>query len=384
MNFDLTDSQKEMKKNLGQWLNQEWGDFFPSPQGEIIGLREMTRTFLQKLGRTGYYLETGLNPKLSSQSPFSEALSGVSLAEELARFSPSLCLSLEQSTRLFGWLISRYGTDRQREELLLPLQQGTILGAVALSESLGNFPEKEMKTQGQKQGDGTRVTGRKMQVINAPLADWLAVPARVEDQWAIFFIKPDQEGLSIGSPQKTLGLNAITLADIILNHCLVPEDRIMGPFAEPTPLVELQIRSNLITSTVSLGIMDRTFQEAKKIAAESREGSKPPRAYQEISFKLAEMFTLLQTSQWMLYRAAWMLEANVSGASTVAAAAKVFVTEAAETVAREAMQVLAGEGYLAGNRVEEGYRDARFGPVAGETSEVLRMRIADECLARYR
>jgi alkylation response protein AidB-like acyl-CoA dehydrogenase len=85
----------------------------------------------------------------------------------------------------------------------------------------------------------------------------------------------------------------------------------------------------------------------------------------------------------MLYRAAWMLEARMSEAETVAAAAKVFITESAEEVTRGALQIMGIEGYQSGHDLEECFRDARLGPVAGETSEVLRMRIADDCLARY-
>lgn len=47
-----------------------------------------------------------------------------------------------------------------------------------------------------------------------------------------------------------------------------------------------------------------------------------------------------------------------------------------EEVARAAMQIMAGEGYLSNNKIEACFRDTRFGPVAGDTSEVLRMRIA--------
>ncbi len=384
MDFDLTDTQKELKKNLIHWLKQESPGLIPTTPGDLKAQQEVTRRFLQGLGRTDYYLQTGLDPDQTQNGPFSESLTWVFLAEELARFSPSLLVSIEYSTRLFGWIISRYGKARHLQEFLPPLQKGTLLGALAMAESSQNFPEKEIKTLGQKEGNSFRVSGRKKQVINAPMADCLAVTGKINENWAVFLIRSDQEGLSVGEPQKTLGLNGLARSDITLNHCLVPEDQVIGPFSTPDFLAELQTRSNLIVTTASLGVMDRAFWAAKKYATESQDGPKPLRAYQTISFKLAEMFTLFQTSQWMLYRTAWMLEAQVAGAETMAAATKVFVTEAVESVAQEAMQIMAGEGFLAGNAVEECYRDARFGPISGDTSEVLRLRIADDCLAKYR
>ena len=63
--------------------------------------------------------------------------------------------------------------------------------------------------------------------------------------------------------------------------------------------------------------------------------------------------------------------------------AKVFAAEASEKVASMAMQIMAGQGYLSGNIMERGYRDAKYAAVAGTTSERARMAIADDLLKRY-
>ena len=384
MDFDLTDRQKEMKKELSDWLKREVQDYRPLPRKETRNLGEQNRTLLQKLGELQFYLPLGTDPSECKKSPYTDVLSWVLLGEELAKANPSLFLSIEQSTRLFGWIIARYGNEKQIQEFLIPLQKGRSIGAVALAESSGNFPEKEIRTEGQKEGDSYRLFGRKRQVINAPLADWLAVTAKTQGQWAVFLVKPGQGGLTIGEPLKTLGYKDLVMSEVNLDQCLVPEDRVIGPFTDLAPLTELETRTNLMIAVSSLGVMARALQGAKKYAGESQDNGKPAQTYQEIRFKLAEMFSLWQTSQWMLYRAAWLLETRAQEAETVIAAGKVFVTEAAEVVAREAMQIMAGEGYWAGNEIEECFRDARFGPVAGETSECLRMRIADDCLAKYR
>lgn len=384
MNFDLTDSQKRTKKDLAEWLKQELQSPVPPRTKDLAPPKDQTRSFLEKLERLNFYIPMGIDPKDCQGSPYAEALTWVLLGEELAQASPTLFLGIEQSSRLFGWLIARYGNKKQIQEILVPLHQGQIIGALAQRESSGNFPGKEVLTEGQKREAFYKVTGKKHQVVNAPIADWLAITGKTDGQWAVFLIKSGQQGLKIGQPLETLGFKGLTMAEVTLDQCLVPEDQIIGPFPQSALLDELRTRLNLITTTASLGIMIRAFRGAKKVAGESQEDLKPAMAYQEIRFKLAEMFSLLQTSQWLVYRAAWMLEAQAPEAETVAAAAKVFITEAAETVAREAMQITGQEGYLTGNEIEACYRDARFGPVAGETSECLRMRIAEDCLGKYR
>ena len=384
MNFDLTAAQKEIKKDLGLWLKEEAEVLEALSQQDPKGLEAAHRSFLKKLARKDYYFQVGLNPEEARKNPFADILNWIFLGEELAKVSPSLFMALECSTRLFGWLIARYGHESHLQELLNPLQQGLLLGALAMDESSRNFPGQEVLTIGQKEGEGYRVNGHKKQVINAPVADWLAVTGKVEGQWAVFLVKADREGLLKGEPQRTFGFDGLGLSNITFNQCLVPQEQILGLFSRPDFLTELRTRTNLILTVASLGIMDRALQGAKHYVSETPDGSKPLRAYQSISFKLAEMFTLWQTSQWMVYRTAWMLETRAAGAETMAAATKVFVTEAAETVAKEAMQIMAGEGVLAGHIIEECYRDARFGPVFGETSEVLRMKIADDCLGKYK
>lgn len=384
MNFDPTDPQKMMKKDLAEWLKQALQGSVPQPKKDPANSKEQILAFLKKLERLKFYLPIGVDPKGCQGSPYAKALTWVLLGEELAQASPALFLGIEQDIRIFGWLLARYGSEKQIEEFLVPLQQGQLIGTLAHRESPGHFPGKEVATVGQKKGAFYQVTGKKQKVINAPIADWLAITGKADDQWAVFLIKSDQQGLKIGEPLETLGFRDLPMAEVTLARCLIPEDRVIGPFTHPAFLDELRTRVNLIATTASLGIMIRAFRGAKDYAGESRGDLRPAMAYQEIRFKLAEMFSLLQSSQWMLYRSAWMLEALAPEAETVAAAAKVFITEAAETVAREAMQITGQEGYVTGNEIEECFRDARFGPVAGETSECLRMRIAEDCLKKYK
>jgi alkylation response protein AidB-like acyl-CoA dehydrogenase len=99
-----------------------------------------------------------------------------------------------------------------------------------------------------------------------------------------------------------------------------------------------------------------------------------------VSFKLAEMLTLLQTAQLLAYRAAWMEETGDREAAVLAHCAKVFCTESAEKVASYALQIMGGQGYISGNPAEEGYREAKYLQIAGTSSEISRMKIADKVL----
>ena len=92
---------------------------------------------------------------------------------------------------------------------------------------------------------------------------------------------------------------------------------------------------------------------------------------------------MVQTSQFLCRRGAWMISKGDMEGPTLANCAKVFCSEACEEIANKAMQIMAGAGYISGNPVERGYRDSKFAAIAGVTNEVSRMNIADFLLTKY-
>jgi alkylation response protein AidB-like acyl-CoA dehydrogenase len=126
--------------------------------------------------------------------------------------------------------------------------------------------------------------------------------------------------------------------------------------------------------------MQAAFQAAKTYANEHRTGGKPIIAYQEVAFKLAEMLTLLQTSQLLAYRAAWTADTDAGKAPSLTLCAKVFCTEAAEKVASAALQILAGSGFTSGNVAERAYRCAKYGQIAGTSTEIARVKLGDAAM----
>jgi alkylation response protein AidB-like acyl-CoA dehydrogenase len=96
------------------------------------------------------------------------------------------------------------------------------------------------------------------------------------------------------------------------------------------------------------------------------------------------MLTLQQTAQLLTYRAGWMYSNADPETTTLVHCAKVFSAEASERVSNLAMQIMAGQGYVWGNIVERAYRESKYAALAGTTSELARMAIAEDLLARYR
>lgn len=375
MNFDFGEQEKAFCRKIKELFDWECRTALAKlTEGEIPEICERVRGWLGKLGKAGY-LSIGMENSKNS-------VNLAAVQECLASFSPSLFLSVEVSARVFGRFLSDYGTTQQKSELLPPLEAGGIIGAVGLSEGGMSIENHAMNTAGVPTEEGVLVLGSKNHVVNAPIADWLAVVGSVNHRAAVFLVQRGAKGLVIGERLTTLGYQDMLISPILLENCQVPSKFVVGPFEEDAPIKALRRWEDQILTVAALGQMQRSFDTALKYAKTHHSGGKPIIAYQEIGFKLSEMLTVFQTAQLLAYRAAWMAENEDGEAHILSHCAKVFCTESAEEVASKAIQVLGIHGFVGGNPAEESYRDAKYLQVAGTSTEISRMKIGDGVLER--
>ena len=373
MNFDFKDKEIAIRKKLGGLFDSDSRAALEKLEDEEIQqIRDHILHWLMKLGQKGY-LALGLENRKDS-------VSLLAAQETLATISPSLFLSVEVTARLFGRLVASFGTPEQKNKILPHIKEGRLIGAVALSEtgmSIGNAP---MDTSALSMDGGFQVDGAKGHVVNAPVADWIAVAGNWEEDIVFLLIRKDADGLYMGERLSTLGYNGTTISPISLENCFVQSNAVIGPLKEENLLKTLRMWEDQILTAGSLGLMHRSFDTARAYAKDHESGGKPIIFYQEVGFKLAEMLTLLHTAQLLAYRAAWMVETGDREAGVLVHCAKVFCSESAEEVTSSALQILGGKGYVQGNPAEEGYRNAKYLRIAGTSSEISRMKIADEVL----
>jgi alkylation response protein AidB-like acyl-CoA dehydrogenase len=371
MDFDLTAADRDLRKKLKGLFDS---DLKEDPDRLESGAPDRTREILLNWSRAlaGIgYLDIGLDDSKNS-------VALTTAQEVLAALSPPLFLSVEVNVRLFGRLIARYGTEEQRSEILPGLKRGDLLGTVALSERNMSTENNPMETRAIREEGGFRISGSKGHVVNALASDWFAVAGETGDRPAIFLVKRGAEGLSVGKRLPALGYHAALISPVSLEHCRVWST--MGPFENGLPLEDLRTWEDQILTAAALGQMQRAFDAALHHAKTHHSGGKPIIAYQEIGFKLAEMLTLLQTAQLLAYRAAWMAESGDRESGLLVHCAKVFCTESAEKVSSQALQILGIEGFLRGNPAEASYRDGKYLQVAGTSTEISRMKIAENLL----
>jgi len=378
MNFEWTEAEQEIKPKLAALFDEDSVlELEALERADLSELKNTTSRYLGRLAEIGY-LAIGVGPGGRERT-----LAMVAAQEDLALASGSLFLAVEASARLFGGLLAGFGDPESIRDVAEPLAKGEIIGAVALSEAEKAEAPAGSVTSALPDGGEYVVTGRKSYVTNGPIADWIAVSGEIQGRPAIFLVEPGLPGVTMGPRFETLGYKGLAVSSLALNEVRIPRARVLGPFDDDAGPARLRVIQDLVLTVASVGLSRRTTAEAKDYAQSHQRGGRPVFKYQEVRFKIAEMLTWTQSAQLLLYRAGWHYSVNHPEAETVLQCAKVYCAEAAEQVATLAMQVMAGRGYISGNPVERAYREAKFAGVAGTTSEVARMAVADEMLRKH-
>jgi alkylation response protein AidB-like acyl-CoA dehydrogenase len=374
MNYDFSEKEFTFFIELHGLLTQ-FAEGKNLDDNDLSASESNIREVLTRLAETPY-LKLALEPV----DGFSGLLALTGAWEVIAGISPSLYISVESSTRMFGRIVSEWGNDSQKAKWLPEITSGKSLGAVGLSEATMNIDNDPLTTQGVADGGSIEINGHKQYVVNGPIADWFAIAGTMDGSPAIFMVEKGAPGLMIEDRMTTFGYGGTAISGIRLEKCRIPADQVIQPPAGQNCLATLRLWENQILIGASLGIMKASFESAKNYAKSHKTGGKPIIAYQEIGFKLSEMLTLFQTSQLFAFRTAWTSDNDPKEADTLTLCAKVFCTEAAEQVTSEAMKILGGSGYLSGNSVEHSYRCAKYGQIAGTSTEIARVKIGDTAL----
>ena len=374
MNFEWNESQQALRTTLENFVKDR--PDIP-PQADLAALEGYDRNLLEALVEMGY---TRLAGNMNTREELCDWLAG---AEVVAGLGADVFVSLEVTARLFRGFCRTYGNHEVFSDATERAEQGELLAAVAVSDAAETKDDAPGAVIAEKTSEGWKLNGTKPYVTNAPICDKLLVSVLVEDKPAFALVDAKTSGVTVGERLATLGYEQMATAAVTFENVEIAEDHLAGPFDNAKPLEKLKETEDLVLCIAALATMDRAFTAAKQHALTTKREGKKLIKFQEISFKLAEIATQIQGGRQTLRRATWFLENGDHEAATVLRALKIYLAEAGERVASDALQVTAGKGYLADSDTARCYRDAKFISLAGTTSERARMAVADFLLERY-
>ncbi|WP_288418539.1 acyl-CoA dehydrogenase family protein [uncultured Acinetobacter sp.] len=277
--------------------------------------------------------------------------------------------------------ILKYGSDQQKQQFLIPLAQGEMLGAFALTEPQAGTDASHLKTRAIKKGDDYIITGSKHFITSAQHADVVIVfavtdPEKGKKGISAFLVPTDIAGYSVLRLEEKMGQHASDTGQIQLDQIQISKDYLLGEEGEGYKIALDNLAGGRIgIASQSVGMAQASLDEAVQYAKERYAFGQPIINHQAVAFRLADMATQVAVARQMVWHAASLREAGQS-ALVEASMAKLFASEMAERVCSGAIQTLGGYGYLKDFPLEQIYRDVRITQIYEGTSDVQRMVIA--------
>jgi isovaleryl-CoA dehydrogenase len=312
-------------------------------------------------------------------------LAQAAVLEEIARASPALALSVGAHANLCVDNLARNGTDAQRREFLPRLISGEWIGALALTEPSAGSDAVALLTRAERAGLGYRLTGSKQFITNGPVADLLIVYAKTDATKgshgiSAFLVERSTPGFSVAKSLDKMGMRGSPTGELGLDGCLVPADHLLGAENDGVSVMMSGLNvERAVLAAIPLGIMVECLERSVQYAREREQFGKKIGQFQLIQEKLANMYTDLETSRWLVYAALDSVERDKRNLRA-SAAALTYASEASTRVALSAIQVHGGNGYMRDLPLERLARDAKLLEIGAGTSEIRRLIVARDLL----
>jgi alkylation response protein AidB-like acyl-CoA dehydrogenase len=234
------------------------------------------------------------------------------------------------------------GTEEQKKELLPKIAQGEIILTTALLEGAGVFDASGITIKATPKGDDFTIDGTKLFVEMAHVASHILCVTRTKDDTSpekgitLFIVDSKTPGISCEVMPTTA---ADKLCEVRFQNVNVPKKNILGKIDEGWPIVEMMLRKGAIAKCAeSLGAMETCVEMTVAYSKERVQYDRPIGAFQALQHKIADMWTAMETSRYLIYETAWM-ESEGLPCAKEASMAKAYVNEVYKDTAKWAVRL---------------------------------------------
>jgi acyl-CoA dehydrogenase len=300
---------------------------------------------------------------------------GIVTSEELARIGAG---GVTASLMVHGIglpPILALGTEEMKQKIAPAVLAGDKHISLAITEPSGGSDVAQLKTRARREGDHFVVDGSKMFITGGMRADYFTTAVRTGGDGlggvSLLLIEADRPGVT-RTKLKKQGWWASDTAALYFDSVRVPAENLIGGENQGFSGIVHNFNGERLGMAAGATASARVcLEEAVKWAQQRETFGKRLADHQVIRHKIAEMVRQINASTAYLEMCAWrVMNGEVPAADL--ALLKVQATLTLEFCAREAMQILGGNGYMRGSRVERIYREVRVNAIGGGSEEILR------------
>ncbi len=281
------------------------------------------------------------------------------------------------------------GSEEMKDKYLPEIVSGTKRAAFALTEANAGSDASGIQTTAVLDGDEWVLNGTKQWITNGGEAQIYTVVAITDKSKgargaSMFVVEDTDPGFSYGPKEKKLGIRASATRELVFKDCRIPKDRLVGRKGMGFIMVMKTLDlSRPGIAALGVGLGQAALDEAVVYAKQRVQFGRPIISFQAVQHMLADMAIEVEASRALVYNAAKHIAAHPESMSKASSMCKVFATDMAMKVATDAVQVLAGYGYMREYPVEKMMRDAKILQIYEGTNQIQRNVIGQELNKEY-
>jgi len=281
-----------------------------------------------------------------------------------------------------------FGTDSQKQRFLPPLIGGTEKACFAVTEPDAGLDTASLKTRADRDGDQYRITGRKIWISTAQVADRMLILARTTPREAVrrpteglslFYTALDRRYVDVREIDK-MGRKSVDSNELLIEGLPVPvEDRIGEEGRGFEYILHGLNPERILIAAEAVGLGRAALARAARYARERIVFGRPIGQNQGIQHPLARCWAHLEAADLMVQRAAELYDAGAPS-GVEANAAKYLAGEAGFSACETAVMVHGGMGYAREFHVERYLREILIARIAPVSRELILSYIGEKAL----
>jgi alkylation response protein AidB-like acyl-CoA dehydrogenase len=394
MDFSLNDHQKLIRDTVRQFMEAEVRPFVKEWEKH----EKFPAEAIKKLGEMGC---CGMLVPEEWGGPGLDTVSYVLMLEEVARVFTAMSTAIGVTNSAVQSPLLLFGTEAQKKKYLRRMATGETLGAFCLTEAAAGSDAAGIQATAVRcpaqrchpeRSEGSafsyRLNGTKTWVTNGNAAGVLIVFAKTDPAAggkgiSAFLVEPGFAGFRLGRHEDKMGQRSSPSVEILLNDCVVPVENRLGEEGQGLKIALSALDGGRIgIAAQAVGLAQGALDETVKYAKQRKAFGKSISEFQAIQWMIADMQTEIEAARGLTHYAAWLKDAHPTKVGASASKAKLYASEMVNRVVYKAVQAHGAVGYSRETDVERMYRDARVITIYEGTSEVQRMIIARDLLAR--
>lgn len=326
--------------------------------------------------------------------------------ERIGREGNSLRTFFSAHISIGQMVIQNWGNEEQKKRYLPDTTNGSSIMGFALTEPDAGSDPSKITTKFEERGENYILNGIKHWVGNGTFAKVITTFARGPDgKISAFIVDTNSKGFSAEEMHNKMGLLTVKNAEITFDNCIVPKHNLLGKIGNGLSVAfSALIDGRLSVAAGAVGVMKDCLDESIKYSQKREQHGSALAKKQLIQDHIATMIVNIESSRWLVYRAAvarqklhdyvetlkekdanWLSLLNRENseysilrnrADRLAAIAKLHATNAAFDSANRAVQVFGSYGYQKTSRVARHFLDSRAIIIYEGANEVLKLKIA--------